>query len=156
MKNISVLKIMLILMMLVTIGLVGAAVATGSPEVIGYNLIWGYILVAGSLAAAIFCAVFGMMKASDGLLKAAISTGIVAVVIAASYFIASGHSIQIVNLGDGGFFGEFETMITEASIYVTYVTFGAAAIAAIGGLIFNSIEGMGNGGLIQEDDEVAK
>ncbi|MFI3306673.1 MAG: hypothetical protein R3Y68_09215 [Rikenellaceae bacterium] len=152
MKNISVLKIMLILMMVITIGLVVAAVATGSPEVLGYNLIWAYILVAGSLASAIFCAVFGMAKASDGLVKAAISSGLVAIIIVASYLVASGHSIQIVNLGDGGFFGEWETVITEASIFVTYITFGAAAVAAIGGLIFNSIEGMGKAGLIEEDE----
>ncbi|MFR9638055.1 MAG: hypothetical protein SNF68_07890 [Rikenellaceae bacterium] len=156
MKNISVLKIMLILMMVITIGLVAAAVSTGAPEVMGYNLIWAYFLVTFGLASAVFCAVFGMVKASEGLLKAAISVGVAAAVVIVSYVIASGHSIQIVNLGDGGYFGEWETMISEASIYVTYVVFGAATLAAIGGLVFNFIEGMSKGDLLEEEDVVAE
>lgn len=139
----KILKIALIVMLLITLGLVAGAAATGgSAQMIDLNLYWGYLLVAMSILSAIFCAVFGMINAPQGLKATGISVGLVVVVVGAAYAIASGHSIQIPNIGDGGFFGAEETVITETSVLVTYVALGGAILVSLLGIIFNSIEGL--------------
>ncbi len=139
----KILKIALIAMLLITIGLVAGAAATGgSASMIDMNLYWGYLLVALAVVSAIGCALFGMINAPEGLKSTGISLGLVIVVIGAAYAIASGNSYQIVNLGDGGFFGAEETVITETSVLVTYVAMGAAILVALLGIVFNSYEGL--------------
>ncbi len=144
MKNISILQIVLIVMLVITAGLVIAAAATGSTEVVGYNLIWAYVLVAGALASAVFCAVYGMVKSSDGVMSSLISVGVAAVVIGIAYGVANSNmgEIKIVDLQNGEFFPDVDTMITEASVIVIYITMGAAILAAIAGETFNAIEGL--------------
>ncbi len=141
MKNIF--KIVLITLLAITVGVVVAAVATGgSAAMVSLNLIWGYILAAIAVIAAIGCAVYGMISSPSGIKATIISVAIVVVVVAASYFIASGHSIEIPNIGDGGVFERGETVVTEASVLVTYVAFGAAIIAAIASEVIAAVEGM--------------
>ena len=53
------------------------------------------------------------------------------VIVAAAYLIARGHTIEIPDVANGGFFPHPETVITEASILVTYVALGAAVLTAI-------------------------
>ena len=48
-----------------------------------------------------------------------------------SYFISAGHTVNIVDLQNNGFFGHSETVITETSILVTYVAFVAAFVTAV-------------------------
>lgn len=131
-------------MLLVTIGLVGGAVATGgSAEMISYNIMWGYFLAAFAIAASLLCAVMGMVSAPAGLKVTGLSVILVAIVVGASWSVASGHSIQIVNLGDGGFFGAEETIISEASIYVTYAAFVGAVVVSL----LSEVMGMIGGGV---------
>ncbi len=131
-------------MLLVTIGLVGGAVATGgSAEMISYNIMWGYFLAAFAIAASLLCAVAGMISAPAGLKVTGLSVILVAIVVGASWSVASGHSIQIVNLGDGGFFGAEETIISEASIYVTYAAFAGAVVVSL----LSEVMGMIGGGV---------
>ena len=52
-------------------------------------------------------------------------------IVAAAYLIARGHTIEIPDVANGGFFPHPETVITEASILVTYVALGAAVLTAI-------------------------
>ncbi|MFI3288913.1 MAG: hypothetical protein SNH55_01835 [Rikenellaceae bacterium] len=144
MNSSNILKALLVVMLLVTIGLVGGAVATGgSAEMISYNIMWGYFLAAFAIAASLLCAVMGMVSAPAGLKVTGLSVILVAIVVGASWSVASGHSIQIVNLGDGGFFGAEETIISEASIYVTYAAFVGAVVVSL----LSEVMGMIGGGV---------
>lgn len=118
--------------MAVTVVLLVYAIATGGSETaISLNLIWGYVLFVLGIAAAIFCAVFGMVKNPAGIKGTLMSLVLVLVIIGASYFISAGHDVQIVDLQNNGFFGHSETVITETSILVTYEAFAAAFVVAI-------------------------
>ncbi|MFI3248242.1 MAG: hypothetical protein R3Y39_03835 [Rikenellaceae bacterium] len=144
MNSSKMLKALLVVLLLVTVGMVAGAVATGgSAEMISYNIMWGYFLAAFAIAAALICAVVGMVSAPAGLKVTGLSVALVAIVVGASWSVASGHSIQIVNLGDGGFFGAEETVISEASIYVTYAAFAGAIVVSL----FSELMGMIGGGV---------
>ncbi len=144
MNSTKMLKALLVIMLLVTIALVaGAAASGGSAEMISYNIMWGYFLAAFAVASALICAVAGMISAPAGLKAAGLSVALVAVIVGASWSIASGHSIQIVNLGDGGFFDAEETVITEACIFVTYIAFAGAIVVSL----FSELMSMVGGGV---------
>ncbi|MFI3292160.1 MAG: hypothetical protein SNG27_01340 [Rikenellaceae bacterium] len=130
MKNI--LNILLGIMLVATVGLaIYAGVSGGADAAIGLNLMWAYALLAAGLVAAVICAFAGMATSTEGLKGTIISLVLGIAVIGASYYIASGHSIQIVDLSTGGFFPADDTVITEASVLVTYVVFGASVLVAI-------------------------
>ena len=115
----KILNILLGVILLITVILtVYAMVAGGSNEAINLNLIWSYILIAVGIATALFTAVWGMFNSYI-------------VIVAAAYLIARGHTIEIPDVANGGFFPHPETVITEASILVTYVALGAAVLTAI-------------------------
>ena len=125
----KILNILLGVILLITVILtVYAMVAGGSNEAINLNLIWSYILIAVGIATALFTAVWGMVNSSKGIKGTLLSTLLIIVIVAAAYLIARGHTIEI---PDGGFFPHPETVITEASILVTYVALGAAVLTAI-------------------------
>ncbi len=64
----KILNILLGVMMAITAVLLVYAMATGGSEAaIGANLIWGYFLFVFAIAAALFCAVFGMIKNPAGI-----------------------------------------------------------------------------------------
>ena len=113
----KILNILLGVILLITVILtVYAMVAGGSNEAINLNLIWSYILIAVGIATALFTL---------------LSTLLIIVIVAAAYLIARGHTIEIPDVANGGFFPHPETVITEASILVTYVALGAAVLTAI-------------------------
>ena len=125
----KILNILLGVILLITVILtVYAMVAGGSNEAINLNLIWSYILIAVGIATALFTAVWGMVNSIKGTL---LSTLLIIVIVAAAYLIARGHTIEIPDVANGGFFPHPETVITEASILVTYVALGAAVLTAI-------------------------
>ena len=107
------------------------SLAGGSNEAINLNLIWSYILIAVGIATALFTAVWGMVNSSKGIKGTLLSTLLIIVIVAAAYLIARGHTIEIPDVANGGFFPHPETVITEASILVTYVALGAAVLTAI-------------------------
>ena len=124
----KILNILLGVILLITVILtVYAMVAGGSNEAINLNLIWSYILIAVGIATALFTAVWGMVNSSKGIK----GTLLIIVIVAAAYLIARGHTIEIPDVANGGFFPHPETVITEASILVTYVALGAAVLTAI-------------------------
>ncbi|WP_416994698.1 hypothetical protein [Alistipes putredinis] len=128
----KILNILLGVVLLVTVILtVYAIVAGGSNEAINLNLIWGYILLAGAVVTALFSAVWSMVNSSKGIKGTLLSTLLVVVIVLAAYLIARGHTIEIPDIANGGFFPHPETVITEASILVTYVALGAAVLTAI-------------------------
>ena len=128
----KILNILLGVVLLVTVILtVYAIVAGGSNEAINLNLIWGYILLAGAVVTALFSAVWSMVNSSKGIKGTLVSTLLVVVIVLAAYLIARGHTIEIPDIANGGFFPHPETVITEASILVTYVALGAAVLTAI-------------------------
>lgn len=125
-------NILLGILMVITLVLLVYAIATGGSEAaISLNLMWGYFLFVAAIAAALFCAIFGMIKNPAGVKGAIISLALVIIVVGVSYFYSAGHTINIVDLQNNGFFGHTETVITETSILVTYVAFIAAFVTAI-------------------------
>ena len=126
------LNILLGILMAITAALLVYALATGGSEAaISLNLMWGYGLFVFAIAAAIFCALFGMIKNPAGIKGTILSLALIIIIVGVSYFVSAGHDIQIVDLQNNGFFGHGETVLTEASILVTYVAFVAAFVTAI-------------------------
>lgn len=128
----KILNILLGVLMAITAVLLVYALATGGSEAaIGINLMWGYFLVVFAIAAALFCAVFGMIQNPAGIKGTILSLALIIVIIGVSYFYSAGHTVNIVDLQNNGFFGQGETIITETSILVTYVAFVAAFVTAV-------------------------
>lgn len=128
----KILNILLGVLLAITAVLLVYAIATGGSDAsIGINLIWGYFLVVFAVAAAIFCAVFGMIQNPAGIKGTIVSLALIIVIVGAAYFISAGHSIHIPDLANGGFFGAGETVLTETSILVTYVAMVAAFLTAV-------------------------
>lgn len=128
----KIFNILLGVLLVITIALMVYAIATGgSDAAISANLTWGYFLFVLAVASAIFCAIFGMIKNPAGIKGAILSLALVIIVIGVSYFYSAGHTINIVDLQNNGFFGHSETVITETSILVTYVAFAAAFVTAV-------------------------
>jgi len=128
----KILNILLGLLMLITVVLLVYAVSTGGSEAaISVNLIWGYFLFVFAIAAAIFCALFGMIQNPAGIKGTILSVLLILIVVGVSYFYAAGHTVNIVDLQNNGFFSHGETVITETSILVTYVAFAAAFVTAV-------------------------
>ena len=96
---------MLGVLLVITIALMVYAIATGGSEAaISANLMWGYFLFAFAVASAIFCAIFGMIKNPAGIKGAILSLALVIIIIGVSYFYSAGHTINIVDLQNNGFF----------------------------------------------------
>ena len=128
----KIFNVLLGVLLVITIALMVYAIATGGSEAaISANLMWGYFLFAFAVASAIFCAIFGMIKNPAGIKGAILSLALVIIIIGVSYFYSAGHTINIVDLQNNGFFGHTETVITETSILVTYVAFAAAFVTAV-------------------------
>ena len=123
-------SILLSVLMVITVALLVYAIATGgSEDAISVNLIWGYALFA--LASALFCAIFGMIKNPAGIKGSILALALVIIVVGVAYFYSAGHTVNIVDLQNNGFFGHSETVITETSIIVTYVAFAAAFLTTV-------------------------
>ena len=128
----KIMNILLGVLMVISVALLVYAIATGGSEAaISVNLIWCYLLIVAAVAAALFCAVFGMAQNPAGIKGAILSLALVIIIIGVSYFYSAGHTINIVDLQNNGFFGHTETVITETSILVTYVAFAAAFVTAV-------------------------
>jgi len=84
-----------------------------------------------AIAAALFCAIFGMIQNPAGIKGTIISVALILVIVGASYAYSASHTVNIIDLQNNGFFGHGETVITETSILVTYVAFVAAFLTAI-------------------------
>ena len=128
----KILNIILGILLVVMAALGIYAIATGGSETaIGWNLMWCYFLVVFAVAAAIFCAIFGMIQKPEGIKGSLLSLLLVAVVVVVAYIIAAGHDIQIPDLANVGVFGHSETVISDTCILVTYVALVAAFVTAI-------------------------
>ena len=128
----KVLNIVLGALIVITLALVAYAIATGGSDAsISANLVWGYALLAGAIAAAIGGAVYGMIQSPAGAKGSVLSVVLILAIIAVAYFISAGHTVNIVDLQNNGYFAHGETVITETCILVTYVAFAAAVITAL-------------------------
>ena len=128
----KIFNILLSVLLVITIGLLVYAIATGGSEAaISANLMWGYALFVFAIASALFCAIFGMIQNPKGIKGAILSLALIIIIVGVSYFYSAGHTINIVDLQNNGFFGHTQTVITETSIIVTYVAFVAAFLTAI-------------------------
>lgn len=128
----KILNILLGVLMAITVVLLVYAIATGGSDAsINLNIIWGYFLFVFAVAAALFCAVFGMIQNPAGIKGTILSLALIIVIVGVSYFISAGHSVNIIDLQNNGFFDHGETVITETSILVTYVAFVAAFLTAV-------------------------
>ncbi len=137
MKNLF--KILLGVMLAITVGVIAYPIVvsfTGGTEealnaAIGLNLYWGYALLAIVVLAALLGSIYGMFKASSGLLKTVLSFVGVAIIVVGSYLYAASHTIEIFNIENGSVFPAFDTIVTESSIIIAYVAMGGAVLAAI-------------------------
>lgn len=143
----KILNILLGVLMVVTVILLIYAIVAGANgteaalnAAISANLIWGYILFALAIVAALGCAVYGMAKNPAGIKGTILSLVLVVVIVGVAYFIAAGHTVQIPDLANNDFFGHSETVLTEASIIVTYVAMAAAFLTAIGTEIWRAFK----------------
>ena len=128
----KILNILLGILMAITVVLMVYAIATGGSDAsISVNLMWGYFLFVFAVAAAIFCAVFGMIQNPAGIKGTILSLALIIIIVGVWYFYSAGHTVNIVDLQNNGFFGHGETVITETSILVTYVACVAAFVTAV-------------------------
>lgn len=128
----KVLNAIFVTLMLITLALTGYAIAAGGSEAsISINLIWCYTLLCAAVVCAVGGAIYSTLKSSSGGKASIFSVLLIVAVIAVSYFIAAGHSVQIPDIQNNSYFGRFETVITEASILVTYVAFVATIVVTL-------------------------
>jgi len=128
----KLLNVLLGALMAVTVALLFYAVFTGgSNAAISLNLLWGYFLLIFAVCTVLLCAVFGMIKSPSGFKSAALSIGLIIVVIGISLFIAKSHNYQIVDFANSGFFTQQENEIADTGIIVTYFAMAGAFLAAI-------------------------
>ena len=118
--------------MVITVALTAYAIAAGgSDAAISLNLIWGYALLIGAVVAAVGGAIYSTLKSPAGAKMSILSVVLILVVVGVAYFISAGHSVQIVDLQNNGYFAHGETVITETSILVTYVAGAASILVAL-------------------------
>lgn len=128
----KVLNILLGALIVITLAVTGYAVAAGGSDAsISLNLIWGYVLLVGAILAVVGGSVYGMIQSPAGAKGSLLSLVLILVVIGVAYFISAGHTVNIVDLQNNGYFGHTETVITETSILVTYVAFAASIVVAL-------------------------
>lgn len=143
----KVLNILLGILMVITAALLIYAVAaphSGNPAdydpSISLNIIWGYTLFLLAVASAVFCAIWGMIKNPKGVKGSMLSLLLILIIIGAAYFFSASHTVNIPDLQNGGYFDHGATVLTEASIIVTYVAFIAAFLTAIGTEIYRAFK----------------
>ena len=131
-------KSLLVALVGVSVALVAWAVATTPAEAtvdtataVGANLFWAYALIGAAVLAALLGAGMELLTKPEGLKGTLISLVAIVAIVVVSYVLAQGHSFEIVDLQNKGIFPRFDTVITDASIMVTYVAMAAAVIAAI-------------------------
>ncbi|MBR5849710.1 MAG: hypothetical protein IKZ12_01430 [Alistipes sp.] len=128
----KVLNILLGALMLITVALTGYTIAAGgSDAAINLTLIWGYILMVSAVAAAVLGAIYSTLKSPAGAKMSILSVVLILAIVGVAYFISAGHTVQIVDLQNNGYFPHVDTVITETSILVTYVAFAAAVVTAL-------------------------
>ena len=128
----KVLNILLGALMVITVALTAYAIAAGgSDAAISLNLIWGYALMISAVVAAVGGAIYSTLQSPAGAKTSILSVVLILAVVGVAYFISAGHSVQIVDLQNNGYFAQGETVITETSILVTYVAFAAAVVSAL-------------------------
>lgn len=128
----KVLNILLGALIVITLAVTGYAVAAGGSDAsISLNLIWGYALLFGAILAVVGGSIYAMLKSPSGAKTSILSLVLILVIVGVAYFISAGHTVQIVDLQNNGYFDHAETVITETSILVTYVAFIASIVVAL-------------------------
>ena len=118
--------------MVITVALTAYAIAAGgSDAAISLNLIWGYCLMIGAVVAAVGGAIYSTLKSPAGAKMSILSVVLILAIVGVAYFISAGHTVQIVDLQNNGYFPHVDTVITETSILVTYVAFAASILTAL-------------------------
>lgn len=115
------------------------------PSAVNANLYLGYALFAVAIVAALFSALWDMIKRPEGILSTVISLVIVVGIVVAAWCIANGNvstnpAFVIEDLQNHSTFGIFETTISWASIIVTGVVFAGAIVSAIYSAISDAVK----------------
>ena len=77
----KVLNILLGVLMVITLALVGYAIAAGGSEAaISLNLIWGYVLMIGAIVAAVGGAIYSMLQSPAGAKTSILSVVLILVI----------------------------------------------------------------------------
>ena len=99
------LNVLLGVLMVVTVGLTAYAIAAGgSDAAISLNLIWGYCLMIGAVVAAVGGAIYSTLKSPAGAKMSILSVVLILAIVGVAYFISAGHTVQIVDLQNNGYF----------------------------------------------------
>ena len=136
----TVLKVLLWVLIAVTVGLVGWTVYAGGAEaIVGYNLMWGYGLLALAVVGVIVAALVDTFTHPAGLKKTLITIVIVGAVVGGVIALVKSHELlPIPNSAGGVFDDKFELTIAEAGIYVTYIV----AVIALVVVAFDLLKGL--------------
>lgn len=134
----KILKYLVVALLGVSVALVFWAIFTTPSEptinnapAIAANLNWCYGLLGVAILVAILGASMDILCKPEGLKGAIFSIVAIVAIIVVSYVLAQGHDFQIVDLQNKGYFGRPETVITDASLIVTYVAMVGAIVAAV-------------------------
>lgn len=134
------LNILLVVLLVISVALCGWAIfatpstSLGIPNAadclaVSVNLLWSYFLLVVAICAIVYSAIVGMTKNAAGGKSSLLSIGIIVVVVVASYFIAKANHVLVPNIDKGGYFGEWQTLLSNASIIVSY--FGLAGVILV-------------------------
>lgn len=118
----------------------------GLATAIHWNIMWLYFLMVFAICYIVMSSIWNTIRNGGALKKTLGLVVIVVVVVGAAYFVAAGNGWdQGLTLKDAAgydlgigtdpatrtVFGEFEYMIADTSILVTYITFAGAVLATI-------------------------
>lgn len=110
------------------------------PVAVDWNLYWGYALLGVAVVSALFAAVWDMAHKPETIVGTLVSLVVVVAVVVVAWVVASGHSYQILDLQNQSYFARPQTVITDASILVTYVVFGGAILAALYSAVSDAVK----------------
>jgi hypothetical protein len=136
----TVLKVLLWVLIGITVGLVGwTAYKGGADELIGYNLLWAYGLLALAVVGVIVAALIDTITHPAGLIKTLLGVVVVVAVVGTALgLVLSEAPVAVPNSAGGVFDNAFELRISEIGIYVTYIV---AAIAILV-VVFDVLSGL--------------
>ncbi|HIW53171.1 MAG TPA: hypothetical protein H9919_07115 [Candidatus Alistipes excrementipullorum] len=141
------LNILLGILLAITVALLIYAIAAPHSDdfsaydaSISFNLIWCYVLLGLAVLSAIVSAVFSTVQNPASIKGASLSFVLIVVVVGVAYFISAGHTVEIPDIANGGFFARTPTVIAETGIIVTYVALVAAILVTIGTEIYNALK----------------
>ncbi len=106
---------------------------------VDYMLYYTYALLGIAVLATVVMSIINIGKSSGGGKTALIGLAAVVVVLAISYFLASGDPI-LISGGKDIYDSKFGLIATDMGLYTTYIALGVAIFVALYGAVRNSLK----------------